>query len=771
MQLFIDNMDGSGIADYSVCMLATDALRIERKLNQITYCTVGLCCSVADLAIPKDGARLFALTDAGQLLFSGYLIAAPSITVCGEETQGMTVTAHVTAASDEWLVDQMGAETKSSSLGLTIGTFAEVLTAQQGTTLLDASAASAVNDAAGIFSARASTSFSEQLGDSCSFSYCAYQVQNGALNLQSIGSTTHTLYGQGADANLLSLSLQTSRPAVNDIVLCGAREAANYVTEVFTGDGTTDTFFLSHAPFEGSATDILRDSFDTSMFNPTVWNVVDPGSYFLIGSGGAMLQGGNGFDGQTKLTYSNQIEMGGSFLAEANGVLLQAASDGVLCGFYEGDVRLGNCLAGIRIRQSSGVTIASAFVDGVETGTAYPVTAGHVYSFRVRVAAVEAQRVLQTFYVAVGGERTRFGGGLISSPLHIVCEVQDLGEASNLAATVLCDTTVANSSAICSFTPINSIHLVGSIRSIALTHTGPIWATTRSTDGTVSSCRFGVAGEGADATLSRSGVLRFFSGRIPAAAEMITLSYRTSGVSAARKQDMTAIALAAQHGLPGIRRWKGTLSSPTPVSSVDCSNAAAALLAAATSEEAGISGRCKAYNMQANADVWPGDLVEVHDGAATHRAVVHSLLITDLQTKPETLLYDMEFANAWAKSVSLEVHEGLPADAPYPIALDTDTFPPVASLSALSVVSVSGNAIAIDAGLDAPAGGGFEVRRADLGFAPGTDSNLVLRTATRGFSIPRVSQQESYFVRMYDASTPPRYSRFSAEIRVTVPLG
>src|SRR5665213_1880909 len=88
----------------------------------------------------------------------------------------------------------------------------------------------------------------------------------------------------------------------------------------------------------------------------------------------------------------------------------------------------------------------------------------------------------------------------------------------------------------------------------------------------------------------------------------------------------------------------------------------------------------------------------------------------------------------------------------------------------LTVTSLTGTALQVDAGMAPPAGGGFEVRLRDWWFGMGVDvADLVLRSPVRNFSIPRAAQLERYYVRMYDASTPPVYSRFSSAIFVNVP--
>jgi hypothetical protein len=85
-------------------------------------------------------------------------------------------------------------------------------------------------------------------------------------------------------------------------------------------------------------------------------------------------------------------------------------------------------------------------------------------------------------------------------------------------------------------------------------------------------------------------------------------------------------------------------------------------------------------------------------------------------------------------------------------------------------VSATGTALQVDAGTAPPVGGGFEVRRRDGDFGPGVDQDLVLRSPVRSFSIPREGQIEHYYVRMYDGSTPPLYSRFSSGVFTDLPV-
>jgi hypothetical protein len=67
-------------------------------------------------------------------------------------------------------------------------------------------------------------------------------------------------------------------------------------------------------------------------------------------------------------------------------------------------------------------------------------------------------------------------------------------------------------------------------------------------------------------------------------------------------------------------------------------------------------------------------------------------------------------------------------------------------------------------------GGGIEVRAHDFGWGVANDRNLLGRFSTQTFTLPRLARTEKYFLRLYDNSSPPRYSRYSAALYVDYPL-
>jgi hypothetical protein len=124
-----------------------------------------------------------------------------------------------------------------------------------------------------------------------------------------------------------------------------------------------------------------------------------------------------------------------------------------------------------------------------------------------------------------------------------------------------------------------------------------------------------------------------------------------------------------------------------------------------------------------------------------------------------------------AEALGITLSESIAPDATLPATALAAPAQVLANLTALSVTSATATALQIDAGIDPPVGGGFEVRRRDFGFGAGAGQGLVLRSPVRSFSIPRSAQVETYYMRAYDASNPPLYSRHSSALFVNLPIG
>jgi hypothetical protein len=236
-----------------------------------------------------------------------------------------------------------------------------------------------------------------------------------------------------------------------------------------------------------------------------------------------------------------------------------------------------------------------------------------------------------------------------------------------------------------------------------------------------------------------------------------------------------SIAQESSNGaIPGTAAWIGTVTSPAPRSSLDCENAATALLDLSTNRGAAWKGTYTTWNMETQSDVWPGDVLAVNATSANINAnlVVRSVELEWISGSSDSepggmVKYVISFANDWADALSIKTSATVPEDTWLP--LQPESTPTLANLGSLAT-SVTGSTITVNAVTVPPTNGGFEVRRRDWAFGPGTNSDLVLRSPVNNFTIPRESAMEQYYIRMYDGSTPPNYSRFSSAVFVNVAL-
>jgi hypothetical protein len=63
-----------------------------------------------------------------------------------------------------------------------------------------------------------------------------------------------------------------------------------------------------------------------------------------------------------------------------------------------------------------------------------------------------------------------------------------------------------------------------------------------------------------------------------------------------------------------------------------------------------------------------------------------------------------------------------------------------------------------------------EVRYSDAGWGVDNNRNLVGRFSSSSFTLTRYARAQNYFLRSYDGSVPPKYSRYSTALYVDYPL-
>lgn len=764
MTVFIDNLDGKGALDYSSAMSFMDGAVVKRHLNAPSTFLATLLPG-GGLPVPARRARLVVSSADGTVLFTGYLPNEPERIPVGYGMCGEDAVFAIAAVSDEWLLDQQVIDQGGYDFGVSGETLLASLTEHTDPGRFSVAGAGALQPV-GVFARTNGASWSDTAGAIARSSYAAYRVLGGSVTLLPVGAATHT----AAELAPGALRLRRARPLANDITVVGDIEPGAYVTEVFTGDGSTAEFLLSSTPFREASSAALSNLIvnfaNNGSLDAPVWALTDSGSHLGVGAPGLVLNGGTGLDGEVTLALRAPIELGGSLLFETAGVVLNGASDGVVCGLYSGPVDRANCIAGFDVRQSGGATTVRPLIDGAATGSAATMLSGHVYSLRLHVGCREMHRVGQTFTTMVDGVVQSFGGGAIAADLQVVLELTDLGFASNTPATVLFDGVVAGAAAVATFAPVNSVQLFGSISSVQLAHGGPMLVQSTTSAGVQTTRTLGTAGEGVDAEL-RGDRLTFLPGRVPAPEEPVTVHYRTTRRAAARVQDVTSVAAEANSGLPGSAQWLGRATQPPARNSADCYAAARAFLAAAASRTAALEGT---YEAESGDDLWPGDLLRVSDENQPAVVTIRSVEVQDGGALPEVLRYRATLSNDWAQPLSLQTTSGVPKDLQLPVPLSAGAGTIVPGLAKLSVVSISGSTVQLDMGVNAPTGGGFEVRKRDAGFGPGNDPDLIVRSPVRGFSLPRTAADEIVYVRAFDASVPPMYSAVSAIVSTHVPL-
>ena len=790
MRIAVDNLDGLGAVDYTAFVAAEGPVTIERGLNVPSRCVAEIV--LDGVATPKRLGRVTVTSDAGAVLFTGYVATEPVRVYAGAGSEGAVYRARISAVSDEWTLDKLGSgagRNEAASFALDGAGLVSRLAERVAGASLPVSAAGTSN-ATGSFGVRAAAAWSANAGDAAGAAYAGYRALDGSVLVQTAGTATHALSDADGTLNVSELALGNVRELANDVTVSGAEEPGAYVSECFVGDGTTASFELSEVAYRDTQRTLLSDSFQGAGFDRTQWMVSDPAGRLALTAAGLTLNGGTGTYGGTTVTGIDVIEMGGSIVAELGSVAFGAASDGVLAGFYEGPTIPAACFAGFRVRQSTsgtgGVTVVAPVVNGAEVGTVFTPASGHLYTLRLRLHCVEMQRVMQRYYTMVDGVIAGFGElSGVTAPMDVVFEVVDQGVSSSTPATVLYDSfaagaPVVSSPATCSFVAMNATEMFGSVGSVSVTRPGSLWVTSVLPSGTPMTRLVGMAGQGVDCEASygtaagAQAKVTFFSGRVPAANERVVVSYRTRNRSVARMANAASVAAEAVGGASGTSRWYGKVLQPVARSSADCESAAAAVLAFATSRSAAVAGSYGVVNPAA--DIWPGDVLAMTSAGVTTSVLVRSVVVKDGASAPETMAYAVKFANdwatEWADGLGLKLSEAIAADAVLPATASNGAPVYAANLQGLSVTALSTTALQVDAGCDAPSGGGFEVRRKDWAFGVGVDpADLVLRSPVRNFSIPRAAQSERYFVRIYDASTPAVYSRWSSAVFVNAPVG
>jgi hypothetical protein len=603
----------------------------------------------------------------------------------------------------------------------------------------------------------------------------SYRAINGALTASSVPGTVHPLNETDGSLNLATLAFTASvkRALANDVTVCGENEPVTYVTEYFLGDGVTTQFYLTADPYfpASSKSTIITELFNEAQINQCVWGVTGGAGYLSLGAGGLAMNGGNGIDGETLLTWIDPVETGGTLLLEAVGVTLAPGSTGALAGFFVGMDKQATCTAGFQAtaQQGTGTVTLQPLIQGSPVGTAYAINPAYQYTLRVRVHCPENERELAIYRSFGDSGPITSGGQLNAASGNVQMEIQQFVNGVGGTPVTLYDGAIASLPAACNVVAASSINLIGTMRALNLTSLGSGWVVSTPPSGAPYTRRVGTTAEAAECHLERTGRVVFYTGYTPVAGEQIAVSYRTVGRAVGRAVNTASQQALALAGMPAEAAWIGSVTSPTARSSADCRNAALVIEQAAAGVSALWSGTYKGNRSSFASDVWPGDALQLNAPSTNLDAqvVVRTVTVSYKASYPDLVEYAIAFANDWADDLAIKTSATVPANTwlPAPIAPTV-----LANLNGLTVTTLNGTTVAINAGVTPPTGGGFEIRLRDFAFMPGEDPSLVMRATQPTMTFSRITANDRFYIRVYDSSTPPNYSEFSTALFINLPL-
>lgn len=761
--------------DYTAALDVFRPLTIKRKLNEPSICE--LCLSIPannSLPAPARYQTLAVAGDNGTTYFTGYIAVSPLIEYAGVGIEGPRYRTAIQAVSDELILDQLLMPPSTGSSGEGAGALIASLVTHSGSTALSAQGLT-LNTSVSNFVPAPGTNWSQRAAQVASMARAAYRAISGALTVSPIQTQVHPLNETDGSLNLANLAFTASvkRALANDVTVCGEDEPVAYVTEYFLGDGITTTFNLGADPFtlSRSKSKIIAELFNEPQINQTVWSVSGGQGYLTLGPAGLAMNGGNGIDGQTALTWIDAVEMGGTLLLEASGVILSAGSTGIIAGFFNGGAAAADCIAGFQAtaQQGTGAVTLQPWIQGCAAGTTFPVNPQNSYTLRIRVHCPELERLRAMYYSFGDSGPISAGGQSVPAPCSIQLEVQQFVNGIGAAPVTVYSGTLANLSGVCQVVAASSINLIGSIRALNVTNLGSGWVVSTLPGGTAYTRRIGTTAEQAECHIESTGKLAFYTGYVPVAGEQIAVRYRTIGRAVGRSVNTANQQALTQAGSPSVSAWIGSVTSPEARSSADCRNAALAMEQAATSVSALRSGSYTGTSASFATDVWPGDALQLNAPSANLNAqvVVRTVKLSYAANYPDLVTYDVTFANDWADDLAIRTSTRVPENTWLPAPVSPTV---LENLIGLTVTTLNGSTVTVNTGATPPSGGGFEIRLRDFAFMPGEEPTLVMRGAQQTLTFSRVSAADRFYIRMYDGSTPPNYSEFSAALFINLPL-
>jgi hypothetical protein len=771
MNLLIDNNDGLGQQDYTAWLDAGHLPKITRRLNMAAIMAACLVAADPSFHPPVSGARVLLQRADGFRLFTGYLATAPEQQYLGYSHAGAAWRYALQALDDSCLLDHNALPVRTPFAFRTAGDAVRTLA---NDVLPNGFDLSGVHDVSPVnqFLIVPQKTWTEHAQELATMTRASYRAHDGKLYFEEVGQQSFTISEQDENFVPEALLLLQSDQLRNDVTIIGELEPQVYVRDYFLGDGTTLGFYLSEVPFSKSSVTVFQEDYTAASLEPTLWNVTDPNGKVSVSGGALQINGG-----PATVTFVEQLELAGGLLMQHGQVVFNAASSGTFGAIYNGSVGDANCIAGFAVSPNGVNCSIQALINGSRVGSALTTTPGHLYAFTTQLFCNEAHRIHQTYLSSSHPAGNGRGGDSVSAAMRVVLAVHDVdpNNPGTLAApaTVLYDDVLPTPPGFATYALANGLSLYVSVSFTRLQHVVDTEVRSLIPGGQFRTRLTGNLADGGECYVTSAAEMRFYPPYPPQQNEQVVVAYRSSARAMARVQDQNSIA-AHRHGSDsGRRSYVRRLKLPLAPTSIDCENAATALLDD-TVQPAWAGEYRVVSDFLSVGDIVPANAVQVSAASrgASFTAIVREVELQVISLRDDRSEYVLRFSNDADELLAFKFES---MTLPEPLTAVFTTTVPSSSLylpplNAAQVTNVIATEITVDAGIAPPPGGGIEVRRSDGGWGAGSDGNLAGRFATQTFTLPRLSRVQGYYLRQYDASLPAKYSRNSALLHVDYPL-
>lgn len=762
MKLTIDNLNGSGETDYTALLDAGAPPKIVRKLNQPPVLTAWLACQ--GTSIPASaGSKVRVYSDGGGLWFSGYLDDAPLLEFVGEAMGKPVFRAALNAKGELSALDRRALSEHAAMGGYTAGQAVSALTQEENATF-DLSAVQSIGGA-GSITVESGELWSAAAGAVANGARAALTASNCALTMASVGTVTRTLTDSDPGFSPQSLKIAVSAPVANDITVIGGTEPAMYMRDCITSTGTTKTFAMSQYAFKAKTRVLVQDDFHCTALDPTKWvsDVPTPLTF---------TQGGVACAGAVALRFRDRVEIGGLTILEQTGISY-ASGQGLVGALFSGGFGVNYCIAGVMMNNGSICPV----INGVINASVGQLAPNLLYEFRTLIFHPEPIRAGQVYSSSVcNGANARTSQAWVGTT-HVLLTMRAI-DPTNASTTstdqlVLFDGTLQNVPAYADYEPLWGQSLTCTLGSANAVNEGAVWVQSARPGQAWRTRIIGDVSAGAECYLTSKDV-HFTAASEPVLNEQLEIFYRTQGLACGRVVAPQSVQALANNDDIGTRSMVVHVTEPAPRTSLDCEQAARALLDDLT--QPGYSGEYQTWIAslpQGGSDVQPGEQwnISAPSFGLNCAVLVREVEIAFQNLSDQYAVFTLKFANDAAQPFAFRFsrtkHNALLTVVSSNLQDNVSARP--AGLPDARITAWGTTSLTLDAGTPPVAGGGIEVRvEGDWGWGMTMNQNLIGRYTSQTITLPFTGVTQAFYIRQYDASTPPRYSTYSTVLNLEV---